>query len=833
MNSKLLTVLLLLALTAVALSTASASAPPQIWIAPLTEGTNIQTVWKSGATVLDRTPSAYVLGDEASADALRAAGFAVQGPFALDAGRNTFLVHSRKRQGDLSAINSAALAGEGIDAVWMDERTLIAQLDGDQLHFEADPYIESKMLNSAPLRQPAIETDYRPKTKATSFAPIIQEMVDQVDSASYMQWIGNLAGNNTVTISGSPFTFTTRLTSHAQCDTAERYVYEQFQAMGFADVQFDPYTFSSTNARNVVATLPGTVTPDNIYILGGHVDATSPSGNPAPGANDNASGTASVLEAAAILANYQFESTIVFIAFTGEEQGLYGSEHYAATADANNDNILGVVTCDMVAWWNNNYEIDIEGETEYAALMQVMDDACSDYTGLATTQVFGSWGSDHVPFQDHGFPAFLAIEEEYGAYPCYHQECDTTDLNDGNFGADVTKACLATVAHLAGPLGLSISHTPLASTDDQVGPYEVIAGIQSVDPLIADSLVLHYSTGGAYVESLMTATGTPDEFHAFIPGQVANTEISYYISAADNNGRHADSPAGAPATVHSFLIGSLQTVFFEDFESGAIGWTHGGTQDDWQLGTPQGLAEDPSSAYSGSNVYGNDLTGLGSDTGKYENFADNWLRSPSIDCTDYQDCKLSLQRWLAVERHNNYAWDRASLHVNGTQVWESPSAAHMIETAWAFQEIDISAIADGNPAVQIEFQLHSDVSLTFGGWNVDDVELIGIGPGDPTDVAVADGAPRRVVLHSNRPNPFNPVTTVSFELPVRQMVDLSIYDVSGRLVRTLVDGSMNAGTHEMVWDGRSATGEAGASGVYFYRLQAENFSETRKMILIR
>jgi len=173
--------------------------------------------------------------------------------------------------------------------------------------------------------------------------------------------------------------------------------------------------------------------------------------------------------------------------------------------------------------------------------------------------VFGSWGSDHVPFQNHGFPAFLAIEEEYGSYPCYHQACDATALNDGNFGVEVTRACLATVAHLAGP----------------------------------------------------------------------------------------------------------------------------------------------------------------------------------------------------------------------------------------------------------------------------------IGPANTTDIAATDGVPRRPALHANRPNPFNPVTSIRFDLPARQLIDLSIYDGSGRLVRTVASGSMGAGTHELTWDGRSLNGGVSASGVYFYRLETDDFSETRKMVLIR
>ncbi len=811
-------------------------APHTLWVAPLRDGVTLESAWKAGAVVLDRTPDALIVSDRASAAALESLGATVDGPFPIDGAGIVSLHYLKEKRGVFSMPDDAALAAAGIEMIWSGGRTVILASRGSGVPDETTVAAEGRELRTLPIRVPraAVAVD-RFKAQATVFEPVIQQMVDLVDSASYMQWIGNLAGsNNPVTIGGGPVNLTTRYTSNAQCDTVERYVYERFQAMGFTDVQFDPYSFSTTNARNIVATLPGTVTPNLIYVIGGHVDsreATSPH-DPAPGANDNASGTAAVLEAARILKDYQFESTIKFIAFTGEEQGLYGSADYAARAAANGDQIQGAVITDMVAWWNNQYQIDIEGETAYSALMQVMDDACAQYTALATNQVFGSWGSDHVSFQNNGFPAFLAIESEYGSYPCYHQLCDTTENNDGNFGVEVTRAIIATVGHLAVPLGLGISHTPLASTEDQIGPYEVIAQIVSVDPLIADSLRLHYSTGGPYVESLMTATGQPDEFHAFIPGQPANTTIDYYITAADNAGRHADSPSGAPASTHSFSIGSLQTVLFEDFESGGAGWTHGGTQDDWQLGAPQGLTEDPSAAYSGTNVYGNDLTGLGSASGRYENNADNWLLSPTVDCTDYTGVTLALRRWLAVERSNGGQWDHASIEVNGTEVWQSPSGADLNDGAWIDQQIDISALADNNPAVAVRFVLHSDVSVTFGGWNIDDVKITGIGPGTPTGVAGV-APPARVILHANRPNPFNPLTVIRYEIPFSDHVELAVFDVRGRLVRKLIDGAADAGAHEVVWDGDAATGDAAASGVYFYRLRTGDFSETRKMLLVR
>ena len=93
--------------------------------------------------------------------------------------------------------------------------------------------------------------------------------------------------------------------------------------------------------------------------------------------------------------------------------------------------------------------------------------------------------------------------------------------------------------------------------------------------------------------------------------------------------------------------------------------------------------------------------------------------------------------------------------------------------------------------------------------------------------------PRVNVLHQNHPNPFNPSTTISFSLCDRGAVSLVIYDVAGRLVNVLVDDVMDAGTHDVTWDGRGNAGRTVASGVYFYRLRVGEFTDTRKMVLLR
>jgi len=114
-----------------------------------------------------------------------------------------------------------------------------------------------------------------------------------------------------------------------------------------------------------------------------------------------------------------------------------------------------------------------------------------------------------------------------------------------------------------------------------------------------------------------------------------------------------------------------------------------------------------------------------------------------------------------------------------------------------------------------------------------------IQPRDNADIAVNptgvdDGFhAAKFGLAQNAPNPFNPVTEIAFSVPRETDVELSIYDVTGRRVATLVDGTLESGVHRAVWNGRSDTGEQAASGVYFYRLTAGGEMVSRKMVLLK
>jgi subtilisin-like proprotein convertase family protein len=117
-------------------------------------------------------------------------------------------------------------------------------------------------------------------------------------------------------------------------------------------------------------------------------------------------------------------------------------------------------------------------------------------------------------------------------------------------------------------------------------------------------------------------------------------------------------------------------------------------------------------------------------------------------------------------------------------------------------------------------------------WGINDISGYNC---DTVITALADdGIPAQFSVFQNQPNPFNPATVISFEVPSDAgLVSLEIYDVTGRRVATLHQGSLAPGLHQMTWRGRDDSGRAVSSGVYFYRLQGNNFDVTRKMVMLQ
>jgi hypothetical protein len=106
-------------------------------------------------------------------------------------------------------------------------------------------------------------------------------------------------------------------------------------------------------------------------------------------------------------------------------------------------------------------------------------------------------------------------------------------------------------------------------------------------------------------------------------------------------------------------------------------------------------------------------------------------------------------------------------------------------------------------------------------------------PPQSADPAVGSPQEPELSLSHNRPNPFNPTTTITFSIPWRQRVVMTIYSADGRIIRELLNATLAPGTHGIMWDGRNSDGMVMSSGVYFYRLQAGESSLTGRMVLVR
>ncbi len=290
----------------------------------------------------------------------------------------------------------------------------------------------------------------------------VQEMVDLVDADTILSNVQRLQD------------YVTRYSTHDSCFAAANYIFDKFVAYGCDSVFMQNHT--SGHAPNVIGVKRGIVYPESIYtIICGHFDATSYAiPDIAPGADDNASGTAAVIEAARVMSNYQFEYTIRYIGFSGEEWGLYGSEYYAQLARSQNDSILGVLNGDMIAYSDIQPEsLEVFAKTSNPPCEPFADffiAAADTYTTLmtnkrmTTTMVY----SDHAPFWDQGYLALCNIEDFWVTNPYYHTPGDTigAGYNDHTFCTEVTKAEIAALALLAIPYSTGIQELTDANTDN-------------------------------------------------------------------------------------------------------------------------------------------------------------------------------------------------------------------------------------------------------------------------------------------------------------------------------------------------------------------------------
>ncbi len=372
-------------------------------------------------------------------------------------------------------------------------------------------------------------------------------------------------------------------------------------SFGYDSVVID--SFQNPNEyQNVLAYKIGSVFPNHHIIVGAHRDAVQGS----PGADDNGSGTAAVMEIARILQDIETDMTFVFALFDAEELGLYGSWHYVDEAMARDDSIVYMLNMDMIAYYENSTQVKLYhgSDLTYSQLWQSLADSLVGISGVLSGN---SGGSDHYPFAQNGYPVTFTIEYIFSSV--YHSYRDSTAYMDFTYMTKIVKASLATayvVNATAGPQaavafvypgGVPTMLLPGIPTTFDV----VVEGAWGGTP-VSGTGQLHYAIdGGSYTTVAMTEV-SPNYYEATLPAADCDSRLAFYVSADEAvNGTFYDPDTAYPYA--AIVATSSMVVFEDDFET-AKGWTVWGNATDgqWDRGVPVGGGDrgDPPTDFDGS-----------------------------------------------------------------------------------------------------------------------------------------------------------------------------------------------------------------------------------------
>jgi len=421
--------------------------------------------------------------------------------------------------------------------------------------------------------------------RANSFEPrpVVTAMIARVQSGQVYTYDAQLSGEVPALIGGVPYTLTTRHTNSGQpIQQATQFVYEHLQRQGLA-ASYHNWNNCSTSGRNVVGVLTGTLTPGEIVLITAHLD-DMPSTGRAPGADDNASGSVGVMVAAEIMSPYRFERTVRFIFFTGEEQGLCGSEVYADAVSAAGDNIVAVYNMDMIAYDStggptlrlHTRTTSNPGYPGDLAIAGVFTNVVNAYgmSGALTPIIDpdGISASDHYPFWQSGYPALLAIEDDVDDFNAfYHTINDNLSHINLTYFTNFVKASVGTAAHLARPLNAVLQGTVSdLNTTLPISGVQIVAaaGITRTGSAVTNSngqydlLLLDGSyaiTATAYGYAPFSVTNVQVQAGFTTTQHLTLTAVKFYAVGGQISDVLTQQPLSATISIDGYPYGSIVT----------------------------------------------------------------------------------------------------------------------------------------------------------------------------------------------------------------------------------------------------------------------------------
>jgi Zn-dependent metalloprotease len=387
--------------------------------------------------------------------------------------------------------------------------------------------------------------------------------------------------------------------------------------------------------------------------------------------------------------------------------------------------------------------------------------------------------------------------------------------------------------------GVFITHTPPASfTAPQ--DVELLATITSTAAAMnPDSLRVIYAVNdGAFQTATLTPTGQPNEYHMTIAGLELPSEVDYYIRATDQLGNANTEPTLAPARMHSFDFGFV----YDPFET-ETGWTvdlegtDTATDGMWERVDPAASATQPEDDHTpgagtlcwltdngipGEHPLNNDVDG-GTTT----------LYSPVYSLGGAQAAEVKYWRWYSNNKgYLKYAESWVVQARNNGGAWIDIENGQDEQNRWTEREADLPALF-GGPVGEVQFRFVASSNSTYTLIDAAVDEFVIRAVVDAAAVPVDAGAKPRLAFYGSRSNPVAGPSEIAFQIPGSARVRIDLYDVSGRLVRTIADESFDAGVHAVAWDGKDARGQSASSGIYYCRMSTPGFDATQKVVVSR
>ena len=317
-----------------------------------------------------------------------------------------------------------------------------------------------------------------PVTPGCGANSLVSGLLTRTSQTQWSSWIAELSGEKPAQVGFRDFSILTRnsfpMFMNVPSAGAFDFVLAQVHSwVNSSQVEIEPFVNRdhglSHTWKNLIVTLPGKLYPDQSVLMTAHLDSRSESSwVRAPGADDNASGVAALLEALRVMHTQSFDRTIRFIFFSGEEQGLYGSQAYIASHPTSG--IVGVINMDMYGYDGDNdqcFELHVGSLAASDQIGKCFDTALQTYQpNLKRDYLLANAlrDSDHAPFWDKQVGAVMVTENfSYQTQPggCrgqdrnpyYHSTGDTLQHMNLPYGFEIFRVSLASLASLAGASG--------------------------------------------------------------------------------------------------------------------------------------------------------------------------------------------------------------------------------------------------------------------------------------------------------------------------------------------------------------------------------------------